>query len=436
MKRRDLLRSGVGAVGAGLVSRSTGLASTSTTGQFFGGARGAPGRRFDAWIGVNVANLTANLALVRDRAGGLPVMAVVKADAYGHGVVPVAQTLAAAGVAAFMVTNTQEAVALRDAEIATPILHFGRVFGPAAELIVEHNLEQMIDSADAVSELVAGAAMQRAEAVVHVHIDTGMGRVGVPWREAGELIRYVGGRSRVRIAGVSTVFTEDPDFDRVQLGRFNEICERAIAEGIDIGRRHAASSAAVLAMPDAHLDMVRPGMLLYGHYPSRAARDREPDLGLKPVLGLRARVVSVKSLRQGESVGYHRVYVAATPQTIALLPIGYSDGYPPEAVVGGGHVWIRGTRCPFVGEMNSNHCAVRIPERLDVQPGEVAVMIATGDEAAAFGADPGPAARDPSMGMPTAEMVADWGGISDYRVHIQLSSELPRSLEGRGRRRF
>lgn len=439
MKRRDLLRSGVGAVGAGLLSRSAAAASNattgSTTGQLFGG-RAAPGRRFDAWVGVNVANLTANLALVRERAGGRPVMGVVKADAYGHGLIPVAQALADAGIDAFMVANTQEAVALRAAEITTPIMHFGRVFGPAAELVIEHELEQMIDSTDAVSDLVAGAAMQRAEAVVHVHVDTGMGRVGVPWREAGQLIGYIGGRSRVRIAGVSTTFTEDPDFDRVQLRRLNEICDQAVAAGIDIGRRHAASSAAVLAMPDAHLDMVRPGMLLYGHYPSRAARDREPGLGLKPVLGLRARVVSVKPLRQGESVGYHRVYVAETAQTIALLPIGYSDGYPPEAVVGGGHVWIRGTRCPFVGEMTSNHCAVRIPEGLDVQPGELAVMIATGDEAAAFGADPGPAGRDPSMGMPTAEMVADWAGISDYQVHIQLSPELPRNLEGGRRRRF
>ena len=133
MKRRDLIRAGVGAVGSGLVTGSSGLASASTPRQF-GFARGAPGRRFDAWVSVNVANLNANLALVRERANGLPVMAVVKADAYGHGLVPVAQTLVEAGVDAFMVANTQEAVTLRKAKIETPILHFGRVFGPAAEL--------------------------------------------------------------------------------------------------------------------------------------------------------------------------------------------------------------------------------------------------------------------------------------------------------------
>ena len=177
MKRRDLLRSGVGAVGAGLVAGSTGIASATTPAQF-GFSRGAPGRRFDAWVGVNVANLSSNLALVRERANGRPVMAVVKADAYGHGLVPIAQTLADAGADAFMVANTQEAVALREAEIEIPILHFGRVFGPGAELIIEHRLEQMVDSRDALSALVAGAAMQQSEAVVHVHVDTGLGRVG------------------------------------------------------------------------------------------------------------------------------------------------------------------------------------------------------------------------------------------------------------------
>ncbi len=433
MRRRDVLRSGVGALGAGLVSGSAGLASAATPTQFFG--RGAPGRRFDAWVGIHAPNLAANLELVRQRAAGRPVLAVVKANAYGHGVVQVAQVLAEAGADGFMVANTQEAVALRDADIEAPILHFGRVFGPGAELIIEYGLEQMVDSIDVVSALVAGAAMQRKEAVVHVHVDTGMGRVGVPWRDAPELLSYIGGRSRIRIAGVSTTLTEDADFDSVQLRRLDEICQRAVAEGIDIGRRHAASSAAVLGNPDAHLDMVRPGMLLYGHYPSRAARDLEPDLGLKPVLGLRARVVSVKTLRQGESIGYHRVYIAESSQKIAVLPIGHSDGYPPEAAING-HVWIRGRRCPFVAEINANHSMVRLPEDLDVQPGELAVMIATGDERAAFGAEPGPEARDPSMGMPTAEMVADWAGVGDYRVITQLSSELPRSIEGRRRRRF
>jgi alanine racemase len=428
MDRRDLIRSGAGALLGGAVAG--GLSREASAVQF--GRGGEPGRRSDAWVGVDAANLTSNFNIVKERAGGRPVMAVVKADAYGHGIVSAARVLAAAGADAFMVANTQEAMALRLAEITQPILHFGPMFG-GAELLVENDIQQMIDSRTSISGLVASAAQARAQVTVQIHIDTGLGRMGVPWQEAGELLQYVGTRSRLRIAGVSTVFTEDPEYDRVQLGRFIDICDAAKAAGIEIGQMHAASSAAVLGMPDAHLDMVRPGILLYGHYPSETARQAEPGLGIKPVLGLRARVAQVKTLAQGDSVGYHRVHVAPEEQTIAVLPIGYSDGYPPEAVVGGGHVWLGGVRCPFVGEMSSNHCTVQVPAGTEVEPGDFAVMIATGSEPSFFGAAPA-AGSDPWAGPPSAEMVAAWAGISIYRTHIGFNPKLPRNLENARRR--
>ncbi len=432
MDRRDILRGGSAFLGGALALGGGAAAGATTTTAQRGGPRGEPGRRSDAWVGLDVANLTSNFNLVKERAGGRPVMAVVKADAYGHGIVPVAQTLARAGADAFMVGNTQEAMALRLAGVTQPILNFGPIFG-GAELLIENDIQQMVDSRESISGLVASAAQNRAQVTVQVHIDTGLGRMGVPWREAGELLAYVGGRSRIKIAGVSTVFTEDPEFDQMQLARFVEICEAARAAGIDIGRMHAASSAAVLSTPAAHLDMVRPGILLYGHYPSAGAREAEPELGLKPVLGLRARVAQVKTLQQGESLGYHRVHVAPEEETIAVLPIGYSDGYPPEAVVGGGHVWLGGARCPFVGEMSSNHCMVRVPAGTVVSAGDFAVMIATGNEPSFFGARP-EEGSDPWVGPPSAEMVAHWAEVSIYRLHIGMSPKLPRSLEGARRR--
>jgi len=432
MDRRDVLRGGSALLGGALALGGGAAAGATTVAAQRGGPRGEPGRRNDAWVGVDVANLTSNFNLVKERVGGRPVMAVIKADAYGHGIVPVAQTLARAGADSFMVANTQEAMALRLAEVTQPILNFGPVFG-GAELLIENDIQQMVDSRTSISGLVASAAQNRAQVTIQIHIDTGMGRMGVPWREAGELLAYVGGRSRITIAGVSTVFTEDPEFDQVQLARFIEICEAAKAAGIDIGKMHAASSAAVLSTPAAHLDMVRPGILLYGHYPSAGAREAEPELGLKPVLGLRARVAQVKTLQQGESVGYHRVYVAPEEQTIAVLPIGYSDGYPPEAVIGGGHVWLGRARCPFVGEMSSNHCMVRVPADTEVAAGDFAVVIATGNEPSFFGATP-EEGGDPWVGPPSAEMVAHWAGISIYRVHIGLNPKLPRTFEGARRR--
>ena len=295
MDRRDLLRSGTAALVGGALAGGSSPASASTVMQG-GGAQATPGRRADAWVGVDVPSLTSNFNLVKERAGGRPVMAIVKANAYGHGIVPVAQTLAAAGADSFLVGNTQEAMTLRLAGITQPILNFGPLFG-GVELLVDHDIQQMVDSRESLSGLVAAAAQNRAEVTVQVHVDTGLGRMGIPWQEAVEFIEYVGRRSRVNLAGVSTAFSEDPEFDREQLRRFNEVCDAATAAGIDIGMRHAASSAAVLSMPEAHLDMVRPGILLYGQYPSSEARAAEPDLGLKPALGLRARVAHVKTLQ-------------------------------------------------------------------------------------------------------------------------------------------
>lgn len=438
MDRRSFVRLGAAAA-AGVAG--TELAASPIAAASLNQRRQAPsvepGRRSDAWVGLNFDNLAANYQRVRARAGGRPVMAVVKANAYGHGLVPVARALSAAGAQAFLVSNTQEAMALRLAGVERPILHFGRVFGGAGELVVEHGIEQMVDSVNAVSDLVAAAAMHRTEATVHVHIDTGLGRMGVPWQQAGDLLEYVGGRSRVRIGGVSTTLTEEPYFDAMQIERLVDTCKGATAAGIAIGRRHAASSAALLAMPEAHLDMVRPGITLYGHYPSEAARERDADLGLKPVLGLRARVVEVRNLVQGDTLGYHRVYVARHPQTIAVLPVGYADGYPPEVATGGGHVWIRGARCPLVAEMSSTHCFVLLPDGLGIQPGELATLIATGDERTPFDAPTESQSievgADPFGGPPLAHMVAAWAGISVYQLLIRLNPKLPRTLERRRR---
>ena len=242
MDRRDLLRSGAAALVGGAVTAPGAAAATAPAQQGGGGA--IPGRRSDAWIGVDFANLTSNFNLVKSRAGDRPVMAVVKADGYGHGVVPVAEALAQAGADAFMVSNTQEAMALRLAGITQPILHFGPLFS-GVELLVENDIQQMVDSREALSGLVAAAAQNQAEVTVQVHVDTGLGRMGVPWQEAAEFLDYVSRRSRVKLAGVSTTFTEDPEFDREQLRRFLEVCDTATAAGVDVGMRHAASSAAV-----------------------------------------------------------------------------------------------------------------------------------------------------------------------------------------------
>ncbi len=463
LNRRDLLRSAgsgaliAGAAGSGAVlpgsadattrgagnesgSNVTSAGPASSSASQFGFQGGPSGRRSDAWVGLHVPNARTNLEAVRVKAGGRPVMGVVKANAYGHGLVQMARVLGEAGVDALMVANTQEVMQLREAGIELPIMNFGVVTASDADLVVENDIEQVIFGRESVSGLVASAAMQQRTLRLHVHIDTGLGRIGVPHGEALEVIEYVGGRARVQIAGVSTTFTEDPEFDRVQLRRFLEICDSARAAGIEIGRRHAASSAALMDFPDAHLDMVRVGIALYGHYPSDRSRAVDSEVGLMPVAALRCRVVQVKRLRQGDSVGYHRGYVASSEQTVATLPVGHSDGYPVEAGDAGAYAWIRGTPCPLVGPVTSNHCVVRAPDELEVRPGEVATLIANGEESAlggfGFGGTPQPQAgseNDPRL--PLAHRLSTWTGRSVYRTHIELSPNLPRTLEGVRRRR-
>lgn len=427
--RRTLLRGGAGALAVAATPAVTAVTAATARAQFFGGG-GA--RRDDAWLGISAAALEANLAAVKERAGGRPVMAVVKANAYGHGLTQVASILAAAGADAFMVGNVEEAVSLSEAGIEQPILNFGKIYEGSATAVLDAGIEQMIADRDTVSSLVAIAAQNRAEARVHVHIDTGLGRMGVPHEEALDLIRYVAGRSRIHLAGVSTALTEDPEYDREQLGRFQAVCDAATAEGIALGVRHVASSAALFDLPEAHLDMVRPGIALYGHYPSEAARAAYAGV-LQPAAGLRVRVAAVRRLRPGDSVGYHRVHVAAEPETIAVLPIGYSDGYPPEAARGGGQVAIGGRRCAIVGEVSANHFMVRVPDGLEVSPGDFALPLANGAEPPFFGGGRG--GEGGSEPAPLAHELAAWAGISVYQLHIRLGASLPRTIEGRRGRR-
>jgi len=366
-------------------------------------------------------------------------MGVVKANAYGHGLVPTASALVDAGVDQLMVVTADEAIALRDAGIDVPVMNFGPFDPEAAPVLVARMIEQVVYTAAAVRGM--GAARDRFESLdrpasVQVMIDTGLGRVGVPWKRALEVLEAVVRQPRLHLAGTMTTFTEDPDFDREQLRRFLEVLDEAEARGIDPGTRHAASSAAVLQFPDAHLDMVRPGITLYGHYPNDTTR-RERPVELRSALSLHARVAAVKTLEPGDSIGYHRRYTARSRETVATLPLGYSEGYPGPAVDAGGWAWIRGRACPLVGGVTSNHLEVRVPEGADFQVGDVATLFGGGAGSSRGSGRRSEAREEPEgapvpaetpAGPPAASVVAGWGGVSVYNLHMRLSPLLPRRV--------
>lgn len=207
----------------------------------------------------------------------------------------------------------------------------------------------------------------------------------------------------ILIEGIFTTLSEDQDFDKIQLERFVNVCKDAKKRGIAVGLRHAASSAAVSTFPDSYLDMVRPGNCIYG-------LESLPNMDLKPVLSLKSRVIYVKRLRPGDTVGYHRAYKAEKERQIATLPLGYSDGYPHQAV-NNAQVLIKGMRWPLLPTLSANHSYADITG---------AEQVKMGDEVVLFGSQ-----KDQKI---TIGEVAEWGESSVYKVAIGMSPFLPRIL--------
>ena len=348
-----------------MISRRTFLALLAGSGAALrlhaSGARAAshPAKRAgDPWLEISNANLVWNLRQIQARVSGKAVMAVVKANGYGHGIITVADWLEQAGVKHFLVAKRDEAAELREAGISGLVLNFGPFSDADAEYIIRWGISQNVYT-DQVEALVRAARRLEQPAHVHIKVDTGLGRVGVPFDRALEFIERVAALRGVVIDGVFTTFTEDPEFDLIQLARFREICARAAAAGLSLGLRHAASSDAILNLPASYeeLDMVRPGIMLYGLYPSPQA-ERERKLDLKPVLALKSRIAYVKTLRPGESVSYQRVFTATEPERVATIPVGYSDGFP-RTLAGKGHVLVAGRRCPILA-LSANATIVRL----------------------------------------------------------------------------
>ncbi len=358
----------------------------------------------EVWIELHMENMARNLSRVRKRTG-VPVMAVIKANAYGHGLIEVGRFLARAGIDALMVGNLREAIALREAGVRCPILNFGPFHPGASDILLEQDISPSVFT-DKILHLHRRAQAVGRRASVHIHVDTGMGRMGIPFRDALPFLEKAASLPGIRIQGISTTLTEDPEYDRVQLDRFARLCRQAEAGGIRLGRKHAFSSAGILSS-SAFLDMVRPGILLYGYYPSEKTQE-EDVLSLRPVLELKSRVAAVKPIFPGDSVSYHRAYRSKQKEKIAVIPAGYSDGYPSN-VAGKGWVLIRGRRFPLVGAVTANHLIARLPFDTSVSEGDEVVMI-------------GAQGRD-RIG---AEEVARWAGVSSYKVLLGLNPLLPR----------
>lgn len=361
----------------------------------------------ESWIELNPDHIQWNLKQIRQKVK-VPIMAVIKANAYGHGLVEFGRILDQSGIDALMVCELQEAVTLRGSGISCPIYNFGPVIPQNTDILIRHNISQFLHSGD-IQELSRQAEKHQAKINTHIHIDTGMHRMGFPYENALPAIKLASSLKGLSLFGISTTLTEDKDFDKVQLQRLQSIYDKAKSLGIDLGMRHAASSAGIFESESYFLDMIRPGIVLYGYYPNERTL-KEDALSLRPVLSFKSRVVDVKMVEPGESVSYLREYTPKQREKIAVIPVGYSSGYP-VSVSGKAHVLIQGKRYPILDTITANHMEARLTSDSPITPGDQVTLIGTqGSENI------------------TADDLAAWAGISNYKALIRLNPTIPRRL--------
>ena len=326
---------------------------------------------FDPWVEVYPENLRHNVREVSRRAGGRPILAVIKNNGYGLGVANVATVFdPMPEVAGFAVVKLDEAVRLRESGIKKPVLLMGSFDERNLEEIVARNILPMVYTAIGPTLDRVAKKFQRA-VELHVCVDTGLGREGVPYRVAEGLIKDLARRKSVQIGGTMMTFAEDPEFDGEQLRRFHALCGSLETAGVRLGRKHAASSFTLFQHPDAFLDMVRPGMALIGIY-SEAQFRTQRILELRPGVALRTRVAYVKQLLKNESAGYERVYRTKQDTWVATLPVGHADGVPRSAEKGA-RVRIGSALFRAVA-ISASHLIVEIGDKPLVKMGDVATV--------------------------------------------------------------
>lgn len=335
-----------------------------------------------AWAEIRLDALQHNLKLAQECAGK-PVMAVIKGDAHGHGAVRCALALREAGAAAFAVACLQEAIELRDAGITEPILILGRTAPSLAGALSRYGLTQSVYSEEYAAALQQ-AAEDGASISIHIKLDTGMSRTGLsvrpdPHAAAGAVLR-IAAMPALRLCGIFTHLAaadlpEMNDFTAMQLDGFRaalrELEHSELREGLI---RHAANSAGILWHPDAHFDMVRAGVMLYGFYPDGIHRENGP---LEPVLSLKARVAQVKTLSAGDKVSYGCLFEAPAAMKIAVVTAGYADSYPRSLTGKGAWAMIGENRCPQIGRICMDMCMFDVTGT-DVRAGDEVILYGRG----------------------------------------------------------
>lgn len=358
------------------------------------------------WAEVNLENLAHNFREIQKLVGpNVKVMATVKADAYGHGLIPVSKKLLACGTDSFGVASIDEGIKLRKEKIRLPILVLGACLCEDISPLFKYDLVPTVCTYDFAQALDAAARKYRRPMNIHVKVDTGMARIGVSHEDAFELVTRIARFRHLRIEGLFTHFAfadMNPEFTRYQIELFRQLVSKLEKSGVSIPLTHAANSMGIVGYKDGHFTMVRPGLILYGLYPSK-----DIAMHLKPVLCLKTRIVHVKRVLKGQGVSYGHTYITKKNTSIATLPIGYGDGYPRN-LSNVASVLIRGKRFSISGRICMDQIMVDVGS-FSVKTGDEVILIGSQGKA--------------SIG---AEELAEQSGTIPYEIVCGLGSRVPR----------
>ncbi|HLY12550.1 MAG TPA: alanine racemase [Planctomycetota bacterium] len=334
-------------------------------------------RGYRVWAEIDLAALRHNIATVRRvLEPRTRILAVAKADAYGHGALPIAWTALESGCAMIGVGDSSEAVQLREGGISGPILILGAAVEEEIHKVVQYDISVTVHSTDLLPLLNQEAYRRNRRLRVHLKVDTGMARLGASPARTLDVARGVLSCPNLLLEGVSThlASASNPEAVREQLDQFRSVIDELNADGIHPPILHAANSAGLFTCPESHFDMVRPGIALYGIDPGVFGR---LGITLKPVLSLKTQVAYLKGVAADVAIGYDGRYRTPRPTRIATCPVGYNDGYPYQ-LSGRGEAVIRGKRVPVVGSVTMDYIMLDLGDVPDADVGDEVTLIGEG----------------------------------------------------------
>lgn len=366
-----------------------------------------------AWVEINLNNLDFNIKNIKAKIGHRELIGVIKADAYGHGSIKVAEVLRENGCKTFAVATLHEAITLRDAGAKEEIIILGLTPSIYADTLVTYDLTPVVCDYENAAAIDAQARAAGKTIQGLIAVDTGMGRIGYLADEIDEAvqdIKKIASLSNFKIKGMfshmSTADAADKTFSHLQEEKYNKFYKAVVSAGIDIPMRTLANSASIMELPTVHFDACRPGIILYGCYPSDEVDINK--LAIKPVMSVKANIIHLKDVPEGFSVGYGRKFISERPSKIATLALGYADGYPrPYSQYA--KVLVNGCVAPVAGNICMDQCMVDVTDVPDVK---------VGDEVIIMGSD--------GKNTISAEDIAKATGTISYEIVCAFGQRLPK----------